>query len=607
MVSKNGQKKDLFSKPKVEKKWLLLAKPILQHQSQIASARGPCLIPSATKMVEVFSQVCITNRLKANNLLHCECECDCILKLVAAKNRFKVFLIVAAAAAVAVALAVAVAVAVAMAIECCKWQDFIAHVLMLLPVLLLRCEIELCCDAAQIYTMDAGMTQADGIYARCPTCVLNMALSICWMTCGQNQTEFLIPLNKEDGNYKYVAEIDYKIDDAFSEKVYDNCKGIQHTQTGRPALDLACGPYNAKTCDHRKWYNFMGDQSINEFVPFPINYKFLDETSEEGRLLLYPLNCSQSYENSHACSCVDCSDSCPIGNEPTGLEDGFLIAGLYGVTFIIALVVGVLIIVLIFFDFMNICLPKWSLPVWLSGYSGVNKILYKMFKAWGTFCAKHPVLVLAICSWVIGGLAYGIRYMEVITDPVELWANEESDTRVNKDYFDSHFSPFYRTNQIFLKPKNTATFTHETENMVLTFGPAYEKNFMLEVFRLQQEIEDIGLNGGVQLHEVCYAPVLYPGEKPTTEKCVVQSVFGFFQNDLERFNTEYEDQNGYTINYLNHLDDCLRILKPTPRRIGNSLENCFTTNEFCGIRNGICALNCIFCKKDAVKYDKRKL
>lgn len=67
-------------------------------------------------------------------------------------------------------------------------------------------------------------------------------------------------------------------------------------------------------------------------------------------------------------------------------------------------------------------------------------------------CANNPVLVLAISSWVIIGLGHGAFYLKITTDPVELWAGPNSRSRVEKDYFDSRFSPFYRTNQIFIKP-----------------------------------------------------------------------------------------------------------------------------------------------------------
>lgn len=74
-------------------------------------------------------------------------------------------------------------------------------------------------------------------------------------------------------------------------------------------------------------------------------------------------------------------------------------------------------------------------------------------------CADNPVLTLAICSWFIAALTYGIQYLIIITDPVELWASPTSRTRMEKDYFDSRFGPFFRTNQIFIKPTNTQYVT----------------------------------------------------------------------------------------------------------------------------------------------------
>lgn len=307
--------------------------------------------------------------------------------------------------------------------------------------------MELCCDGDQILAMEAGMNQADGVYSRCPTCVFNMGLSICSMTCAHNHSLFLTPHNSiNDNGVEYVQSIDYRIDDDFVRTIYDNCKGIQHPQTGRPAMDLGCGAYNAKSCDHRKWYNFMGDVEVSDYVPFPINYIFLNESSDEGRLLMYPLNCSQAYENSYACACIDCAESCPITDVPVAYEDVFLLMGLYIIAGFVVFIVAMWI-----FELLR---AKTRCFGCFAGFGCFNDVLYVLFRGWGTFCAKHPVLVLAILSWVIGGLCYGVRYMQVTTDPVELWAGEESQTRLEKEYFDSHFGPFYRTNQLFIKPRN---------------------------------------------------------------------------------------------------------------------------------------------------------
>jgi len=52
---------------------------------------------------------------------------------------------------------------------------------------------------------------------------------------------------------------------------------------------------------------------------------------------------------------------------------------------------------------------------------------------------------------VIVGLSHGIKYINVTTDPVELWASPHSRSRVEREYFDSHFEPFYRTEQVIIR------------------------------------------------------------------------------------------------------------------------------------------------------------
>ncbi|XP_017872469.1 PREDICTED: Niemann-Pick C1 protein [Drosophila arizonae] len=428
-------------------------------------------------------------------------------------------------------------------------------------------ELELCCDGNQLLSMDAGLNQADGVFSRCPTCTLNMAQTVCLMTCAKNHSLFLTPyIETNSDNVDFVEHIDYYIDDESVQKIYNSCSGIQHPQTGRPAMDLGCGAYNAKTCNYRRWYFFMGDGDNNDYVPFVINYTWSEDAapgSTDVYLSVFPLECGESYEGNYACACIDCEDSCPLTDPPAGYEDPWQIAGLYGITFIVALVIALLIACLICYGAISDRPgPNIRMP------TVYGEFLYQGCRIWGTFCAKHPVLVLAICSWVIGGLAYGIRYMNVTTDPVELWASEESNTRIEKNYFDQHFGPFYRTNQLFVKPVKKDTFTHEAPSGTLTFGPAYEQKFVQEVFELQEQIMKLGVSEGVSLEEICYAPVLYPGRTPTVNDCLIQSIFGYFQNDMDKFQSSYVDSNNFTINYLNQLEDCLRV---------PMMEDCFSS------------------------------
>lgn len=76
--------------------------------------------------------------------------------------------------------------------------------------------------------------------------------------------------------------------------------------------------------------------------------------------------------------------------------------------------------------------------------------------------AKYRVVVLCLSSWIIAGLSIGIINLEITTNPVELWASPNSRSRLEKDFFDNNFKPFYRTEQVFIKtvgiPEVSITF-----------------------------------------------------------------------------------------------------------------------------------------------------
>ena len=57
---------------------------------------------------------------------------------------------------------------------------------------------------------------------------------------------------------------------------------------------------------------------------------------------------------------------------------------------------------------------------------------------------------MGVCVTV--GLSCGILYLDVTTDPVKLWAAPDSRSRVEKEYFDTNFVPFYRTEMLIIRP-----------------------------------------------------------------------------------------------------------------------------------------------------------
>jgi Niemann-Pick C1 protein len=90
------------------------------------------------------------------------------------------------------------------------------------------------------------------------------------------------------------------------------------------------------------------------------------------------------------------------------------------------------------------------------------------------------------------GLCCGIAYLEIITDPVELWASPMSRSRIEKDYFDEHFEPFYRTEQIIVTAKGLPNVHYHPSNNENEpeeiFGPIFNKEFMYALLHMQEKI-----------------------------------------------------------------------------------------------------------------------
>lgn len=65
---------------------------------------------------------------------------------------------------------------------------------------------------------------------------------------------------------------------------------------------------------------------------------------------------------------------------------------------------------------------------------------------------RFPWVTLGVSAIIVVSLNVGVIFMEITTDPVELWAGPHSRSRAEKDFFDDKFGPFYRTAQVFIKP-----------------------------------------------------------------------------------------------------------------------------------------------------------
>jgi hypothetical protein len=71
-------------------------------------------------------------------------------------------------------------------------------------------------------------------------------------------------------------------------------------------------------------------------------------------------------------------------------------------------------------------------------------LLHISFFDFFMFAAPYLFVYLILPFFFVSGM----MYLKVTTDPIELWASPASRSRVEKDFFDSNFRPFYRTSQV---------------------------------------------------------------------------------------------------------------------------------------------------------------
>ena len=136
---------------------------------------------------------------------------------------------------------------------------------------------------------------------------------------------------------------------------------------------------------------------------------------------------------------------------------------------------------------------------------------------------------------VVVAMAGGLAFIELTTDPVELWSAPNSLARREKAFHDKYFGPFFRTSQVFMTAPHRPSYTYDS----LLLGP---KNFsgilssdlLLEVLELQERLRHLQVwspeeQRNVSLRDTCYAP-LNPHNASLSD-CCVNSLLQYFQNN----------------------------------------------------------------------------
>ncbi|XP_073981176.1 NPC intracellular cholesterol transporter 1 homolog 1b-like [Rhodnius prolixus] len=435
----------------------------------------------------------------------------------------------------------------------------------------------LCCNDVQVTNLYTQFRMMETLFKRCPSCAHNLALELCYCTCSPNQNEFLRVKNTSlnlDLQVEYVTEVEFYASSQFLDGTFDSCSHVSVPSIGKLALDTTCAPYTAATCTADRWFRWMGDPTLNPYAPSRV----IITRKDEPFLFYKPFNVTtyKCYESSGGtsppCSCLDCLESCPNNGAYPDLGRKFTILGFDGYALIMLCIFFIITIAVIMSYFIlsrrtksqkkieegtsnDSCIGEETFNVkWNHRFSDITESkLQFLFLKWGKVVARHPMLTLFITSWIAAIACYGVQFTNITTDPVEIWAAPSSQSRREKDYFDSTFGPFYRTEQIFLKSKRLHKINHTTSGGVLEFGPVFNTEFLLVVLDLQKKIEAIP-----GLVEICFAPLSNGPKAKKLSQCTIQSVWGYFQNDVSLFNETHKDYYNYTINYLDKLYKCFQ-------------------------------------------------
>ncbi|XP_069548356.1 NPC intracellular cholesterol transporter 1 [Brachyistius frenatus] len=411
----------------------------------------------------------------------------------------------------------------------------------------------LCCNVDQLRTLKGSLQLPLQFLSRCPACFFNLMNLFCELTCSPHQSQFV---NATKFNGSNVEEVQYYIGQTFAHAMYNACKDVQAPSSNVKALSLLCGK-DAKECNATNWIQYMFNIN-NGQTPFPILPIFSDvPVSGYTPMNNETYGCTEGLEDgSGPCSCQDCADACGSPPVPPPLPLPWTILGMDAMTFIMWVSYVAFLLIFIGAVVGAWCYRKRTVmseyapildsnnPLSLNS-DNLNQVnascsetlgerfenaLRILFSSWGSFCVRRPSVVILGSFILVVASSGGLVYMRITTNPVDLWSSPTSQARQEKDYFDSHFGPFFRTAQLIITSPLNDTFIYSPYfgGSNVPFGAILGKDILHQVLDLQLGIESLvatyeGQN--VTLKDICLAPLA-----PYNDNCTILSVLNYFQN-----------------------------------------------------------------------------
>ncbi|KAJ8518364.1 hypothetical protein ONZ45_g4551 [Pleurotus djamor] len=441
-----------------------------------------------------------------------------------------------------------------------------------------------CCTTDQLETLRDNLNEAEALISACPACRNNFRSFFCKFTCSPQQGDFVNVTSTQttSSGDTAVKSVDFFVGSSFASGFYDSCKDVQMGAANSYAMDFIGG--GAK--NYSAFLKFLGDEK-DLGSPFQIDYP-PDSPTEFVPLDPIPRNCADN-DLASRCACIDCPNICaplsdvPLPDSGPSCHVGLLSCFSFALVLVYALAVaGFLIGYMVQFtirqrreqSYERVALsgetasPRshsrglvgaGSLARYTDGEDSsamtsetrnlgrgaslldpvqtvqprhypLNTALRRGFYRLGVFATSYPWLVFASVFLAIGLLNVGWKKFEVETDPVRLWVAPDSESKIQKDFFDENFGPFYRTEQIFI----TSTTSDATQSNA-SISPASDevKKPVLswDTLKYWADVED-DIRSLSSIHDYTLSDVCF---KPAGEEgaCVVQSVMAWFGNTLE--------------------------------------------------------------------------
>ncbi|XP_038248354.1 NPC intracellular cholesterol transporter 1 [Dermochelys coriacea] len=449
--------------------------------------------------------------------------------------------------------------------------------------------VSVCCNVQQLQTLKNNLQLPLQFLSRCPSCFYNLINLFCELTCSPHQVDFLNvtktipyydPVTKE--SKASITELQYYIGESFANAMYNACKDVEAPSSNDKALGLLCGK-DAKDCNATNWIEYMFSKN-NGQTPFSIIPIFSD-ISVRG---MSPMNnatkgCNESVDDvTGPCSCQDCSLVCGPRPQPPSPPSPWLLLGLDAMYVIMWISYMGFLLVFFAVIFGVWCYRKRH---FVSEYTPIDSniafsvnsrhdngeascgerlgerfenCLRLTFMSWGAFCVRNPRPVVLFSLVFIAMCCSGLVYIKITTNPVDLWSAPSSQARKEKQYFDTHFGPFFRTEQLIIQAPHSKPHIYSPypSGADVPFGPPLDKEILNQVLDLQNAIENITAsydNETVMLKDICLAPLT-----PYNNNCTILSVLNYFQNSYSVLNHSVGDEFFVYADYHTHFLYCVR-------------------------------------------------